>query len=44
MLTENEEHSVVDAVLYYSDCGVPLTRRDVQKMLQIYIEQLPLSR
>ena len=43
-LTPEEERVVLEALFYYSDCGVPLTRRNVQEALQIFIEQMPESR
>ena len=43
-LSDEEEERIVLTVLYYADCGVPLTRLHLLEAITIFVEKLPPKR
>ena len=44
LLTEQEEKSVVEALLHFADCGVPLCKSDVQEAIAFMVSSFPEAR
>ena len=43
-LSPHEEQTVIDTLLYFSDCNVPLTRGEVVEAIQLMVNSLSIER